>query len=95
MKLLRIFCLLKRLLNEKSEYEQTGSSVVLHAFERSLFAYNQDYENETIVNKGLSNICDNYIDIARKKMIKGMNLVPQMNDSLIQRFIHMNTPTPI
>ena len=35
--------------------------------------------------------CDNYIEIARKKMIQGMDLIPQMNSSLIQRFIHMNT----
>ena len=46
---------------------------------------------ETIVNKGLFEQCDNYIDIARKKMIQGMDLIPQMNSSLIQRFIQMNT----
>ena len=40
------FLLLKRLLKEKSEYEQTGSSVVLHAIDRSLFAYDQDVEKK-------------------------------------------------
>ena len=38
------FLLLKRLLKEKSEYEQSGSSVVLHAIDRLTLniAYDQD-----------------------------------------------------
>ena len=84
------FLLLKRLLKEKSEYERSGSSVVLHAIDRSLFAYDQDAKRNNSQQRIIEQ-CDNYIDIARKKMIQGMDLIPQMNSSLIQRFIHMNT----
>jgi heptaprenyl diphosphate synthase len=84
------FLLLKRLLKEKSQYERSGNSVVLHAIDRSSFSYDLGARRNNTQQRIIEQ-CEDYIDVARKKMIQGMDLIPQMNSSLMQRFIHMNT----
>lgn len=84
------FLLLKRLLKEKSQFERSGSSVVLHAIDRSIFSHEKGTGRQATQKKILQQ-CENYIEVARKKMIRGIDLIPQMNSSLLQRFIHMNT----
>jgi len=84
------FLLLKRLIKEKEQYKNSGSSVVLYAIDRSVSDNSQDIQGKIIQQRVIQK-CEEYIEIFRKQMIIGLDRIPQINSSLKQRIIGMTT----
>jgi heptaprenyl diphosphate synthase len=81
------FLLVKRLLNEKNQYLNLGSSVVAEAMEKLLYAQNgQNQLHMTQVKeKDLINAFDQAIERSIQLMDSGKENLPQINEILIER----------
>lgn len=84
------FLLLNRLVEEKEQYEKTGSSVVLHAMDRSTFSSSQNVKNR-FLRQNLLEQCEEFIEQARVQMVTELNQVSPLNAYLKQRFIDVTT----
>lgn len=77
----------KRLLNEKSQFIQAGSSVLFEALKKIIFSKNEyklnDLSNEQ--KKHLLMICDRYIEFSKQIIEKGINQLPYLNELLEKR----------
>lgn len=78
---------LKRLLNEKSLFIQSGNSVLFDALRKIVFPKNEykikDLSNEQ--QKHLLMICDRYIEFSKQIIEKGINQLPYLNELLEKR----------
>ncbi|WP_428908936.1 heptaprenyl diphosphate synthase component 1 [Niallia sp. Krafla_26] len=83
------FLLLKRLIEEKEQFENTGESVVLRAMNRSTSEGHQNARISSIQQKIVEQ-CEDYIERTRRRLVNEMeNLFPQINSSLKQRLIEI------
>jgi len=87
------FLLVKRLLQEKQNFLTTGSSFIFEVLKDT------HYKNSKLNINGLSgeqqqellDICDDYIELSKKIVTRGMNQLPYLNDLLEERMIAVIT----
>ena len=89
MILLETCLLFKRLLNEKSQFIQTGSSVLFEALKSIVFPINN---NKVIdLSKEQQNhlflFCDQYLESSKTVIEKGLEQLPYLNELLERRII--------
>ncbi|MCQ6273876.1 heptaprenyl diphosphate synthase component 1 [Bacillus sp. V3B] len=82
------FLLAKRLIAEKKQYEQTGTSVVYDAIDR-LTCSNYRKEKIALHQKELILTCEGYLEYLKNLMEKKINKVQQFNSLLEERMIEM------
>jgi heptaprenyl diphosphate synthase len=75
------FLFVKRLIKEKENFTQNGSSQLFDALRKLLFPSLQ-LELSTDQKKHLLDICDHYIDLSTKKIEGHFNKLPSINGSL-------------
>jgi heptaprenyl diphosphate synthase len=81
------FFLVKRLLHEKKQLSDNGSSIMFEAMKEIMFS-NKDLSLKNLTDlqyHDLLAICDHYIDSSIQLLEKGMNQLPYLNDLLEAR----------
>lgn len=81
------FLFVKRLLNEKAQFLQVGSSVIFEALKKLAFPKSDSKSREISKEQQqyLLLICDRYIDYSKNLIEKGMKQIPHLNDVLESR----------
>lgn len=77
----------KRLLTEKKQYLQYGSSLLFEGLKNIIFPYNEQQSTNLSSDQqqDLLMICDRYINKTKQLIEKGKNQFPYLNELLEQR----------
>lgn len=78
-----------RLMKEKAEFVQSGSSVLIEALKSITFpkSNNRDKDLSKEQYHYLLIVCDRYIDFSKQLIEKGLRKIPQINDYLKERIL--------
>jgi heptaprenyl diphosphate synthase len=81
------FLFIKRLLDEKRQYTQMGSSLLFEGLKKNTFpkSNNELTELSNEQQRYLLLICDRYIDFSKQVIEKGLKQLPHLNDLLQHR----------
>ncbi|MGX6442574.1 heptaprenyl diphosphate synthase component 1 [Neobacillus sp. K501] len=84
---LSCFLLVKRLLHEKKQLSDNGSSIMFEGMKDIIYSNkNLSLKNLTDIQyRNLHAICDQYIDSSIQLIVNGMNQLPYLNDFLEAR----------
>lgn len=78
-----------RLVKEKAEFVQSGSSILIEALKSITFPKcdNRDKDLSKEQYHYLLIVCDRYIDFSKQLIEKGLRKIPQINDYLKERIL--------